>query len=175
MFSHKHNWIPNDNNNGNDNNSYPGFHNTLWYRYIYPIWNLTLIRCKLWLQYVGDYCRPYHFCPFFDLNCIIVAPVSKAPTLDHTVSTDYQKVTFDCSVSLTATGSGAQYAIWWYVGETVIKRQDLAAGTSLGQLESTEMTDTANALTTGVSHVILVVNLLDFEMNPTGLSLHLLF
>lgn len=95
--------------------------------------------------------------------------------MDHTVSTDYQKVTFDCSVSPTATGSGAQYAIWWYVGESVIKRQDLAAGTSLGQLESTEMTDTANALTTGVSHVILVANLFDFEMNPTGLSLHFLF
>lgn len=84
-------------------------------------------------------------------------------------------MTFDCSVSLTATGSGVQYAIWWYVGVTVIKKQNLPAGTSLGQLESTEMTDTANALTTGVSHVILVVNLFDFEMNPTGLSLHFLF
>lgn len=84
-------------------------------------------------------------------------------------------MTFDCSVSPTATGSGAQYAIWWYVGETVIKKQNLPAGTSLGQLESTEMTDTANALTTGVSHVILVINLLDFEIIPTGLSLHFLF
>lgn len=91
--------------------------------------------------------------PIFDSCCIIVAPVSTAPTLDYTVSTDYQKVTFDCSVSLTATGSGAQYAIWWYVGETIIKKQDLPAGTSLGRLESTEITDTANALTTGVSTV----------------------
>lgn len=106
----------------------------------------------MFLQYLGE-----NNGPIFDLYCIIVAPVSTAPSLDYTVSTDYQKVTFDCSVSLTATGSGAQYAIWWYVGETIIKKQDLPAGTSLGRLESTEITDTANALTTGVSNVVLVV------------------
>lgn len=127
----------------------------------------------MFLQYIGE-----NNGPIFDSCCIIVAPVSTAPTLDYTVSTDYQKVTFDCSVSLTATGSGAQYAIWWYVGETIIKKQDLPAGTSLGRLESTEITDTANALTTGVStgNVLLVVNLLDFEMIPAGgISLHFLF
>lgn len=127
----------------------------------------------MFLQYIDE-----NNGPIFDSYFIIVAPVSTAPTLDYTVSTDYQKVTFDCSVSLTATGSGAQYAIWWYVGETIIKKQDLPAGTSLGRLESTEITDTANALTTGVStgNVLLVVNLLDFEMIPAGgLSLHFLF
>ena len=80
---------------------------------------------------------------------VIKAPVSTAPTLDYTVSTDYQKVTFDCSVSQSA-GSGSQYAIWWYVGETIIKKQDLPAGSSFGRLESTEITNTADALTQGV-------------------------
>ncbi|XP_078310491.1 von Willebrand factor D and EGF domain-containing protein-like isoform X2 [Crassostrea virginica] len=84
-----------------------------------------------------------------------IAPVSTAPTLDYTVSTDYQKVTFDCSVSQSA-GSVSQYAIWWYVGETIIKKQDLPAGSSFGRLESTEITNTADALTQGVSCGVVV-------------------
>lgn len=84
-----------------------------------------------------------------------VGAISTAPTLDNTVSADYQKVMFDCSVSLSA-GSGALYTIWWYVGETIIKRQSLTSGTSVGRMESTEITDTASALTQGVRLIEII-------------------
>ncbi|XP_033756295.1 uncharacterized protein LOC117339040 [Pecten maximus] len=83
--------------------------------------------------------------------------ITTKPVLTHTIATSLATVSYVCTITASPE-QGALHAIWWYVGDSLTKTVNLTSGDINDILQTTDLTSTADLLTSGIRCAVVVWN-----------------